>query len=83
MRTMRKAIVPISMCLLMAGLSMAIAAPAVPSSDLAGRERFRFEPSPVDRFIQPNQQREPLWRWHCDERNPPPTKQRTRRNRNC
>jgi len=83
MRTMMRAIVSISMSLLMAGVSAATAAPAVPSSDLPGRERFRFEPSPLDRFMQPNQQREPLLRWDCDDRHPPQSKQRARRNRNC
>jgi hypothetical protein len=78
MKTPRYAIAAI---LLFAGVS-ANAAPAVPSSDLPGRERFRFEPSPLDRFMQPNQQREPLLRWECDDRNPR-AKQRSRRNRDC
>jgi hypothetical protein len=80
MKTPRYAIAAI---LLLAGLSAAHAAPAVPSSDLPGRERFRFEPSPLDRFMQPNQQREPLLRWECDDRNVPRSKQRARRNRDC
>jgi hypothetical protein len=80
MKTPRYAIAAI---LLFAGLSAAAAAPAVPSSDLAGRERFRFEPSPLDRFMQPNQQREPLLRWECDDRTPPRSKQRARRNKDC
>ena len=68
---------------LLAGMSAANAAPAVAPGDLPGRERFRFEPSPLDRFMQPNQQREPLLRWECDDRNPPRSKQRVRRNRDC
>ena len=59
------------------------AAPAVSPSDLAGRERFRFEPSPVDRFMQPNQQREPLIRWECYEPGSSRLKQRAKRNRDC
>ena len=80
------AIFRIAVFALLAGVSAANAAPAVPavpSSDLPGRERFRFEPSPLDRFMQPNQQREPLLRWECDDRNPPRPKQRARRNRDC
>jgi hypothetical protein len=69
--------------LLFAGLSAAEAGPAVPSSDLAGRERFRFEPSPLDRFMQPTRPAEPLLRWECDDRNPQRSKQRARRNRDC
>jgi hypothetical protein len=80
MKTPRYAIAAI---LLFVGLSAADAAPAVPSSDLPGRERFRFEPSPLDRFMQPNQQREPLLRWECDDRNVSRSKQRVRRNRDC
>jgi hypothetical protein len=79
MKTPRYAIAAI---LVFAGLSAGNAAPAVPSSDLPGRERFRFEPSPLDRFMQPNQQREPLLRWECDDRSPR-SKQRSRRNRDC
>ena len=78
MKTPRYAIAAI---LLFAGLSAAEAAPAVSPGDLPGRERFRFEPSPLDRFMQPNQQREPLLRWEGDDRNGPRSKQRVRRNR--
>jgi hypothetical protein len=35
-------------------------APLVPSSDLPGRERYRFTPSPLDRFMQPNPPARPL-----------------------
>jgi hypothetical protein len=68
---------------LLAGLSAANAGPAVPPSDLPGRERFRFESSPVDRFMQPNQQREPLIRWECHEPSSSRPKQRAKRNRDC
>ena len=80
MKTPRYAIAAI---LFFAGLSAAEAAPAVSPGDLPGRERFRFEPSPLDRFMQPNQQREPLLRWDCDDRNVARSKQRARRNRDC
>ena len=40
----------IAAVLLFAGT--AAAAPLVPPSDQAGRERYRFEPSPLDRFMQ-------------------------------
>ena len=39
--------------LLIAGIAAAEAAPLVPSGDLPGRERYRFTPSPLDRFMQP------------------------------
>jgi hypothetical protein len=68
---------------LLAGVSAANAAPAVSPGDLPGRERFRFEPSPFDRFMQPNQQREPLIRWECHEPSSSRAKPRVRRNRDC
>jgi len=39
--------------LLAAGISVAAAAPPVPSSALPGRERDRFTDSPVERFMRP------------------------------
>ena len=60
----------------------AAAAPLVPPSDQAGRERYRFEPSPLDRFMQPNPPPKPLLRWDCDQR-ASRGKPRSRRNRNC
>ena len=62
--------------LLVAGVSAAVAAPAIPSSELPGRDRQRFNVSPVERFMQPTQQAEPLIRWQCDERKPRSSKQR-------
>ena len=56
----------IAAVLLFAGT--AAAAPLVPPSDQAGRERYRFEPSPLDRFMQPNPPAKPLLRWDCDQR---------------
>jgi hypothetical protein len=77
------AIFRIAVFALLAGLSAANAAPAVAPGDLPGRERFRFEPSPLDRFMQPNQQRAPLLRWECHEPSSSRAKQRARRNRGC
>jgi len=37
--------------LLLASTVAAAAAPLVPPSDQAGRERYRFTPSPLDRFM--------------------------------
>ena len=43
--------------LLLASTVAAAAAPLVPPSDQAGRERYRFTPSPLDRFMEPNPRR--------------------------
>jgi hypothetical protein len=77
------AIFRVAVFALLASLSAANAAPAVSPGDLPGRERFRFEPSPLDRFMQPNQQREPLIRWECHDPSSSRVKQRARRNRDC
>jgi hypothetical protein len=58
----------IAIVLLIAGIPAAEAAPLVPSSDLPGRERYRFTPSPLDRFMQPNPPARPLLRWECTPR---------------
>jgi hypothetical protein len=68
---------------LLVGLSAANAAPNVPPSDQPGRERERFTPSPLDRFMQPNRPAEPLLRWDCDDRGSSRSKQRSKRNRDC
>ena len=55
-----------------AGMAVAVAAPNIPPGELAGRERERFIPSPVDRFTDPfawPRQAEPLYRW-CDTKAP-------------
>jgi len=62
------------------GLSAAAAAPLVPSSDLPGRERYRFTPSPLDPFMQPSRPVQPLWRWDCDGHSKP---RRSRRSGGC
>ena len=52
--------------LLAAFAAGADAAPNIPSSELPGRERQRFQDSPIDRFTQPGQKAQPLWQWECD-----------------
>jgi hypothetical protein len=69
--------------LLLASTVAAAAAPLVPPSDQAGRERYRFEPSPLDRFMQPNPPAKPLLRWDCDQRVSRRGTPRSRRNPNC
>jgi hypothetical protein len=68
---------------LIVGVAAATAAPLVPSGDLPGRERYRFTPSPLDRFMQPSPRVEPLLRWDCGPRRPSRSHSRARRNRYC
>jgi len=57
----------IAAILLLAGIAMADAAPNIPPSELPGRERQRFQDSPLDRFTQPGTpDAKPLWRRDCD-----------------
>jgi hypothetical protein len=69
--------------MLLASISAADAAPLVPPSDLPGRERYRFTPSPLDRFMQPNPPTKPLLRWDCGQRGGWRSTQRSRRKRDC
>jgi hypothetical protein len=69
--------------LLVAGLSTAQAAPNVPPGEQPGRERERFTPSPLDRFMQPSQPAEPLIRSDCDDRGPSRPQRRSKRNKDC
>jgi hypothetical protein len=69
--------------LLLAGTVTAAAAPLVPPSDQAGRERYRFTPSPLDRFMEPNPPAKPLLRWDCDSHRSGRAKSGTRRTRDC
>ena len=73
-----------SIAILSAGVAAAAAQPLVPPSDQAGRERYRFSPSPIDRFMQPQPLPEPLIRRGCDNRDGSQTRQqRARRDRDC
>jgi hypothetical protein len=74
--------------LLAAGISVAAAAPLVPSSELPGRERDRFTDSPVERFMRPGpyqapQLFEPATEPSCDVRKPRHTKPRSARHKGC
>jgi hypothetical protein len=73
----------IAVVLLVVGIPAAEAAPLVPSSDLPGRERYRFTPSPLDRFMQPNPPARPLLQWDCGPRGGWWGKARSRRTRPC
>jgi hypothetical protein len=72
----------IATILLIGGIAPVDAAPLVPPSDQAGRERYRFEPSPLDRFFQPKPPAKPLLRWDCDGRMWR-GKSRSRHSQNC
>ncbi len=50
----------IAVTVLLAGIPAANAAPLVPPGDQPGRERYRFTPSPLDRFMQPAPPERPL-----------------------
>jgi hypothetical protein len=74
---------PVGRCLIVSllmivGTTAAGAAPNIPPGEMAGRERERFIPSPVDRFTDPfawPRQAEPLYRW-CDDKAPKRSKRR-------
>ena len=65
--------------LFLAGIATTTAAPNVPASEQPGRERQRFQESPVERFMQPMQQASPLIQWQCEPRKPRLKKPRGRR----
>ncbi|HEY6702852.1 MAG TPA: hypothetical protein VI010_02035 [Xanthobacteraceae bacterium] len=69
--------------LLVVGVAAADAAPVVSPGNLPGRERYRFEPSPLDRFMQPSRPAKPLLRWDCDTRSLRRAKPRSRQFRGC
>jgi hypothetical protein len=73
----------IAAMVLIAGLSVAQAAPNVPPGEQPGRERERFTPSPLDRFMQPSQPTEPLIRSDCDDRGSSRPQRRSKRNKDC
>ena len=76
---MKPRTVSIAALILLSGLTAAEAAPNIPPSELPGRERYRFQESPLDRFMQPGAPKstEPVWRWDCDE----PAKKRGKKGR--
>lgn len=73
--------------LLAAGISAAVAAPAIPSSEMPGRERDRFTDSPVERFMRPGsyefppviEPAEP----RCKNQKPGHSKSRSTKHRDC
>ena len=70
--------------LLLAAISAADAAPNIPPSELPGRERQRFQDSPVDRFTQPGtQQQQPLWRQECERARTKAGQQRRAKTKRC
>lgn len=68
LNTMRSRFCTGAIIVLIAGIAAAQVAPLVPPGDLPGRERYRFTPSPLDRFMEPNPRVKPLLRWDCDQR---------------
>ena len=73
-----------AMILLLAGTALAMAAPNIPPSEFPGRERERFQPSPLDRFTDPfaaPRDSTPLYQWQCDTR--PRGKKKTKRSKDC
>jgi hypothetical protein len=79
---MKTSLYRIAAIVLVAGVSAAEAAPNVPPSEQPGRERERFTPSPLDRFMQPQPLPEPLIRSDCGDRGPSRS-QRSKRNKDC
>jgi hypothetical protein len=70
--------------LLVAVLSTAQAAPNIPPSEMPGRDRYRFQESPLDRFTDPTvkPRSEPLWQWRCHQRSTSHYR-RARKNQRC
>ena len=78
----------IAAILLLAGVSVAAAAPNIPPSELPGRERERFRESPLDRFTQPSPPGAPLFGMpnssrDCRSRPASRSKPRSARNKRC
>ena len=69
--------------LLAAMCAGADAAPNIPSSELPGRERQRFQESPIDRFTQPTQKASPLWQWECERPKAKGSKHRRGNSKRC
>jgi hypothetical protein len=68
-----------ALLLLAAIPAVACAAPAISGSELPGRDRLRFQESPVERFMQPTREAEPLIRWQCDPDKPRAKKKKQQR----
>jgi hypothetical protein len=71
---------------LAAGISFAAAAPAIPSSELPGRERDRFTDSPVERFMRPGPYQTPQVLVPippCDPHKPTQSKSRSAQRKGC
>jgi hypothetical protein len=73
----------LAVAVLVAAIPAANAAPLVPPGDQPGRERYRFTPSPLERFMQPVPPDRPLLRWDCGHRSGSRSQQRARRARKC
>jgi hypothetical protein len=71
------------MLLVAASATAAAAGPLVPPSDQPGRERYRFTPSPLDRFFEPSPPAKPLLRWDCGARSAAHGRSRSRRSSRC
>jgi hypothetical protein len=71
------------MLLVAASATAAAAGPLVPPSDQPGRERYRFTPSPLDRFFEARPPAKPLLRWDCGAHNAGQARSRSRRSSHC
>lgn len=63
----RTRMAPLAAAWMFMAIAGASAAPNIPSSELPGRERQRFQDSPIDRLTQPPQKSRPLWQWDCSQ----------------
>jgi hypothetical protein len=69
---------------ILGGIGAARAAPNIPPSEMPGRERFRFQETPADRFMAVPRQNGPLIQWDCDHRKPAHRGgKRTKRDKRC
>jgi hypothetical protein len=74
--------------LLAAGISVAAAAPLVPSSEMPGRERDRFTDQPIERFMRPGPYLTapvigPATEPRCDAQKPRHSKSRSASRKSC
>jgi hypothetical protein len=73
----------LSAIVLLAATGVAAAAASIPSSELPGRDRQRFQEQPLDRFTQPQSKRQPLWRWDCEQPKAKRKGKRAKRRKDC